>query len=126
MAQNLFQLNCYFENSFYEKIVIEMLEKIVPNIDYPSAFSNWLNVFFNYTEQNIQLAIMGEKATEFAQTINATYSPNLIIAGNNSASNLPFLKSRFEPRETMFYYCKNKTCELPTKNFQTILNTIKL
>ena len=126
MAQNLFQLNCYFENSFYEKIAQEMLEKIVPNIDYPSAFSNWLNVFFNYTEQNIQLAIMGEKATEFAQTINATYSPNLIIAGNKNESNLPFLKSRFEARKTMFYYCKNKTCELPTKNFQTILNAIKL
>lgn len=45
MAGNLFKLHIYFENSYYEEIAQKMLSQVLPNIDYPSAFANWLNVF---------------------------------------------------------------------------------
>ena len=49
MATNLFQLSIYYDNSYYEKIARQMIEIIIPNIDYPSAFSNWLLLFLNYS-----------------------------------------------------------------------------
>ncbi len=126
MAQNLFQLHIYFENSYYNKIAMEMIQKIIPNIDYPSAFSNWLNVFLNYANQNIELAIVGEKAIEFSNQINAQYLPNIILAGSKNQSNLPFLKDRYELDKTLFYLCKNKSCELPTSDFKSIEKRLKL
>ena len=125
MSNNLLQLSCYFENEFYKKIAIEMLEKIIPNIDYPSAFSNWLIVYLNCADQNTTLAIVGEKAIEFVTKINALYCPNLILAGSKNESNLPFLKDRFETGKTMIYKCQNKSCALPTANFDLILADLK-
>ncbi len=121
MANNLFKLNIYFNNSHYEKVVQKMLGNIIPNIDYPSAFSNWLNVFLNYSNQNKELAICGENALEYGSKINNQYFPNIILAGSVKPSNLPFLENRFIEKETLFYVCQNKTCKLPSSNFEEII-----
>ena len=124
MANNLFKLGIYFHNSYYETICMKMLKQIIPNIDYPSGYSNWLNVFMNYSEQNKELGVCGEKALEYLSKINQNYLPNLVIAGTKVATSLPFLKDRFVKNETLFYVCQNQTCLLPTTNFEEVLKGI--
>ena len=126
MANNLFRLGIYFNNPYYESITEKMLQNIIPTIDYPSAFSNWLNVLLNYSEQNKELAICGEKAFNYLALINQQYFPNIIIAGTNIVSKLPFLENRFVEKQTLFYLCQNKTCDIPTTDFQQIINKITL
>jgi len=103
---------------------MKMLKKIIPNIDYPSAYSNWLNVLMNYSEEQKELGICGENALEYLSKINREYHPNLIIAGANRISELPFLKDRFIENEMLFYVCQNQTCQLPTSNFNEVINKI--
>ena len=98
-----------------------MLQHIIPTIDYPSAFSNWLNLLLNFSEDQKEIAICGEKAIEFATKINQHYFPNIVIAGTKSATSLPFLKDRFVENETLFYVCQNQTCLMPTANFEVAL-----
>jgi uncharacterized protein YyaL (SSP411 family) len=124
MANNLFQLSVYFQNQYYESICMKMLNKIIPNIDYPSAYSNWLNVLMNYSEQQKELGICGEMALEYLTKINREYYPNLLLAGANKISELPFLKDRYIENEMLFYVCQNQTCQLPTYNFNEVLNKI--
>jgi uncharacterized protein YyaL (SSP411 family) len=124
MANNLFQLSVYFQNQYYESICMKMLKKIIPNIDYPSAYSNWLNVLMNYSEQQKELGICGEMALEYLTKINREYYPNLLLAGANKISELPFLKDRYIENEMLFYVCQNQTCQLPTSNFNEVLNKI--
>lgn len=124
MANNLFRLGIYFNNSYYESIAEQMVQNILPTIDYPSAFSNWLNVAMNYSEQNKELAICGEKASEYLTQINQKFLPNIIIAGTTVVSKLPFLESRFLENQTLFYLCQNKTCDIPTADFQEIIKRI--
>lgn len=124
MANNLFRLGIYFNNSYYEKTVEKMLQNIIPNIDYPSAFSNWMNVFLNYSDQNKELAICGEKALDYVVKINSQYLPNLVLGGAVKESNLPFLENRFMEKETLFYICQNKTCGLPSMDFGEILTKL--
>jgi len=126
MANNLFKLSIYFNNTYYESICQQMVQNIIPNIDYPSAFSNWLNVLLNFSEQNKELAICGENAIQFLTKINQIYLPNSIIAGSTTDSNLPFLKERFVQNETLFYLCQNKTCEIPTSDFDNLLLNLVL
>ena len=124
MADALFKLNIYFENSYYEKICQQMVQNIVPAVDYPSAFSNWLNVLLHFSEHNKELAICGKNALEYFKKINQNYFPNIIIAGCSTVSKLPFLENRFSEKETLFYLCQNKTCQKPTANFEEIIKEI--
>ena len=124
MGKNLFQLSIYFENSYYEKVSQRMLQNIIPNVDYPSAYSNWMDLALNYSEQNKELAICGDSALEYGSKINSFYFPNVILAGTEKNSNLPFLKNRFNENETLFYLCQNKACSTPSSDFQDIISNL--
>lgn len=126
MGKNLFQLSIYFENSYYEKVSQRMLQNIFPTIEYPSAYSNWMDLALNYSEQNKELAICGELALDYSKKINTIYLPDVVLAGTVKVSNLPFLKDRFEAKQTLFYLCQKKTCQVPSKDFQEILRDLNL
>ena len=124
MGNVLYQLSIYFNHPYYRKISDQMVQKIVPSIDYPSGFSNWLYLYMNESEQNKELAICGTNASEFIGEINANYLPNLIVAGTEKESQLPFLKNRFIEKGTLFYVCQNQTCLLPNSNFEEVLKDL--
>jgi uncharacterized protein YyaL (SSP411 family) len=126
MANNLFRLGIYFNNPYYESTAEQMVQNIIPTIDYPSAFSNWLNVLLNYSELNKELAICSEKALDYLTQINQQYLPNIIISGSKVDSKLPFLTNRFVENQTLFYLCQNKSCEIPTTDFQEIMSKITI
>jgi len=124
MAGNLFKLHIYFDNSYYEEVAQKMLSQLLPNIDYPSAFANWLNVFLNFSDQNRELAVSGNNALENILEIQKQYLPNIIIAGNTKESTLPFLKGRFISGKELFYICQNKTCYLPENKIYSALKKL--
>lgn len=125
MANNLYKLGIYFENSYYEAVAQKMLNHILPNIDYPSAFSNWLHAFLNFSDSNKELAVCGENALENILLLQKEYLPNVVLAATHKPSELPFLKARFEKGKDLFYLCQNKTCEQPLEDIISILNAIK-
>jgi len=124
MAEALFKLSIYFNNTYYEKISRQMLQYIMPTVKYPSAFSNWLHLMMHFSEYNKELVICGSKALEYLKKINANYLPNIIIAGSLADSALPFLEGRFSEKETLFYLCQNKYCLQPTTDFKEISKSI--
>lgn len=126
MGKNLFQLGIYFENSFYEQVSQRMLQHIFSTIEYPSAYSNWMDLALNYSEQNKELAICGDLALEYCSKINGWYLPNIILAGTTEVASLPFLKNRFVDDQTLFYLCQNKTCSSPSADFQQIISALIL
>jgi uncharacterized protein YyaL (SSP411 family) len=125
MAGNLFKLGIYFANTHYESAAEKMLQQIIPGIDYPSAFSNWLDVFLNFSEQNRELAICSENALQYSAEINRLFLPNVVISATAKPSTLPFLENRFAENQTLFYVCQNKTCGLPETDFDKVLEQLK-
>ena len=126
MADVLFKMSIYFENEYYEKIAIQMLQNILPTIDYPSSFANWLNVLLHFFFFFKELAVCGKNAVVDAEKILQNYIPNCIIAGSETESSLPFLKNRFAENETLFYLCQNKTCQKPTSHVEEIISQLKI
>lgn len=122
MANVLYKLSLLFDNGYYEKTALQMLYLIIPNLDYPSAFSNWLNLWMDLSSKNKELAICGANAVNAVKEINSHYLPHIIIAGSTAESTIPFLASRFVNNEELYYICQNKACGLP-KN--TIEETLK-
>ena len=101
-----------------------MASTILPTINYPSGFSNWLDLALNYSDENKELAICGKLALEYCAKTNSKYIPNIVLAGTHKPSNLPFLNERYENEKTLFYLCQNKTCLLPSTDFQQIINDL--
>ena len=51
MARNLYKLSIYFEQPHYEAISRKMMLQIVHAVDYPSAYSNWLQALLDFSER---------------------------------------------------------------------------
>lgn len=126
MASNLFKLSIYFENLNYEEISKKMVLQMIPSIDYPSAFSNWLICALHFSDYQKELAICGNKCLVHLQEINKKYIPFLLLSGCEEKSDLPFLKNRFNNNETLFYICQNKTCLVPKTDILEIYKDLNL
>ncbi|WP_027137756.1 thioredoxin domain-containing protein [Gaetbulibacter saemankumensis] len=114
MAKNLFKLSHYFDEKKYERVAKAMLNNIKPEAsEYPSGYSNWLELMLNYTQPYYEVAIVGTAAKEKLKELNKTFIPNKMIAGSTKNSNLPLLENRYNPQETLIYVCVNKMCKLP-------------
>jgi len=124
MGKNLLQLGIYFNHSYYEKVSQRMLQNIMPSVDYPSAYSNWMDLTLSYSDDNKELAICGDLALEYCSKINTMYLPNVVLAGTEKVSILPFLKDRFVADQTLLYLCQNKTCLIPSSDFQQIISDL--
>lgn len=126
MANNLHLLAILFGNTYYEKTALQMLHHIIPTIDYASAYSNWMNVWMNFSEDNKELAICGENALLNLQKINSNYLPHISVAGTQKSSTLPFLENRFVENNTLFYICQNKSCSIPKNSVEAALDNLKI
>ncbi|NHM06780.1 thioredoxin domain-containing protein [Flavobacterium sp. CYK-4] len=124
MAKNLYRLSVYFHHAYYEKISRSMTKKILPTIDYPSGFSNWLEAAMNFSPEQKELAVCSPKAIHFSEKFSVQYFPNVLLAGTSKNSELPFLSNRFQPEEDLFYVCQNKSCHWPQTDFNCALKEL--
>lgn len=112
MAQNLFKLGHFYDNSNYLNISKQMLINVKPRIkSYASGFSNWASLLLVHVFGVYEIAITGPSAEEKRKEIEKYYIPNKILLGGSSGT-LPLLKDKWST-ETKIYVCQNKTCLLP-------------
>lgn len=126
MANNLYTLGILFHNSHYEKTALQMLNHVIPNIDYGSAFSNWLNLWMNLSTDNKELAVCGADAIAGIKAVQQQYLPHVVLAGSTSPSKIPFLQNRFDEKDTLFYICENRNCQLPVRELTTALDELAI
>ncbi|MFT5762138.1 MAG: hypothetical protein ACI8WA_001264 [Polaribacter sp.] len=126
MAKNLFKLSHYFENEYYLKTSKQMLSNMTSTIqNFGSAYSNWLDLYSNFSGNYYEIAISGSNAKEKLTELNKKYIPNKLICGSETKSSLPLLKDRYLEDKTLLYVCVNKTCNLPIENTNEAINQIK-
>ena len=103
-----------------------MLNHVIPNIDYGSAFSNWLNLWMNLSTDNKELAVCGADAIAGIKAVQQQYLPHVVLAGSTSPSKIPFLQNRFDEKDTLFYICENRNCQLPVRELTTALDELAI
>ncbi len=126
MARNLVKLSRYFDQMEYKKVAEKMINTIVANIDYPSAFSNWLLAFLDSNPNTIELAISSDDAVQILHELQQHYLPNVIFAGTNKPSEIPLLSGRYLADKTVFYLCRNNACDAPTESLEKILAELNI
>ncbi len=123
MAKNLSALSIYYSENRFREMVDRMLENILPSINYPSAFANWLDLYLTI-DSRFEIAITGANAFANATQINNEYFPGLIIAAAENTSDLPFLTDRFSEKD-QFFICENGSCQLPLHSLEDAVTMLR-
>ena len=117
LAESLFKLSHYYSNNDHKNKAKQMLSNMNNKFESaPSAYSNWLSLYLNYSNPYYEVAISGTDALEKLKEVNNYYLPNILIAGSTSDSKLPIMESRFIEDDTYIYVCVNGACKLPVEN----------
>ena len=126
MAKNLHKLGHFYNNAHYLKTSKQMLKNMIPMMqNYGSAYSNWLDLYSNFSQEYYEIAISGADAKEKLHEINQEYIPNKLLCGSLTKSALPLLLDRFNKNKTLLYVCVNNTCQLPLEKTNAALKLIK-
>ncbi len=117
LAKNLFKLGHYYSNNVYSARAKQMLNNMNDQLEKsPSAYSNWLSLYMNYSNPYYEVAISGTNALDKLNEVNRYYLPNILIAGATSDSKLPIMESRFIEDDTYIYVCVDGACKLPVEH----------
>ncbi len=127
MAKNLFKLAHYFDDKTFETTASQMLHTIQKDItNYPSSYSNWLDLMLNYTNPYYEVAIVGSSAKDKLYNFKQHYVPNALIVGSTTEhEDMPLLARRFNPDKTLIYVCVNKACKLPVTTAEAAIKLIE-
>ncbi|MDC8005780.1 thioredoxin domain-containing protein [Aureisphaera galaxeae] len=126
MAKNLFVLSHHFDEKKYAETSQQMLKNIAHEMEkYPSGFSNWLDLLAHYQSKYYEIVVVGTEAQSKLKELNKNYLPNTLIAGSDTAGELPLLKGRFLDNKTLIYVCVNNTCKLPVTETEAALKLLK-
>ena len=125
MADNLYTLSIYFENSHFENVSLEMLNKMLPTIDYASAFSNWLSLYLKSNKPHQIITVSGTEARVLYHEIIKLYLPNIMVVAHTKTTELPLVKHLNGQNDTMLTFCEGTTCSHPMKSIEELLDFLK-
>jgi uncharacterized protein YyaL (SSP411 family) len=60
-----------------------------------------------------EVAIVGERSAELADSLRRAYVPDVIYAGGNKEGDLPLLEGKLQPGQTTIYVCESGLCRRP-------------
>ena len=126
MAKNLMRLGIMLDNENYKTLSINMLYGVLDVVKrYPSSFSKWASVVLSVVHAPYEIAVVGEKAFDTTQAINAMFLPNkILMASVKEDETLPLLRGREIADETLIYVCQNYTCRMPVKTIEEFKKVI--
>lgn len=124
MANNLYKLGKILSQEHYIEQAQQMLANVEEKIfDYPTGFSNWIQLYLNFTYPFKEIVIVGEQAKEFMQEIQTYYIPNAIFVGSKT-ENLEITKNRMVENQTGIHICENYACMMPVYEVDKALEMI--
>ena len=125
LAEGLFKLGHYYSDKAYAILAKQMLSNISSDmVKAPSGYTNWLNLYLNYSNPYYEVAISGPDAEEKLKEINTAFLPNILTLASNKDSEMPLLKNKYNDDETLIYVCVNGTCKLPVADVSDAINQI--
>lgn len=110
MAQNLWLLGLLFENEYYQKITKQMAQKVLPSIDYGSAFSEWLQLNIWLQNEFENHIFVGNNIKEVYVKELSLFNYNRHLIGANIKEMYYFLEKKYKINKNLLYVCNNLTC----------------
>jgi uncharacterized protein YyaL (SSP411 family) len=124
MAKALFKLGKLLDRGHYHTIARQMLQNVLPLVDYGQSFSNWGLLHLYFTKPYFEIAISGVNAHDLAASMQSVYFPGLVYAVSKEPSSLPLLQNRHTEAGTI-YVCVDNACHLPVNGINEAMEIIR-
>lgn len=115
MSRNLFYLGIIFKNNYFMTLAREMTNRIIGQIEYASAFSEWLtnDLIFNRTFEYI---VVKNSTKEEVESVNKKNTFKIIL---DNSLNLPILDD-YKNQDKKFQVCNLNSCRIQTNDITEI------
>ena len=126
MARNLFRLSYLLDRPDYLESAQKMLSLVSGNMnEYPSGYSNWLQLMLDLSGNHFEVGIAGKNALALLNELQENYLPHVIFCAGKTENDLPLLKNRFVPEKTLIYICRNNACQLPVETVEEAIAVLR-
>lgn len=126
MAWNLIHLgtHIYDDEMIHKgKSMLAQAKNLI--IQEPEYMSNWVLSMIEVSSNFAEVIIVGPKAFEYVNEINAEFIPNKIISASLTESEqLPFTSKSILDGKTTIYVCFDKSCKQPTSEIDMALGQL--
>jgi len=127
MADNLYRLGLYFDESRWKEKSIQMASSLVNAIvRYPTSFGTWSCILLEISTGVNEIVIISEESQRILNQVLKEYIPHKIIMSATDGSNsFPLLSGKERSNETALYLCRNYTCENPVSSISALIDLIR-
>ena len=115
MSRNLFYIGLIHNNKHFINTAKQMTARVIGNIDYASAYSDWLLNKFIF-ENNFEYIVLKNLDTDVLKTINK-YNNNKLILWKEL--NLPILMN-YKNQKMNYQVCNENSCRLSSNDFNEL------
>lgn len=126
MAANLFELGIMLDNSQWQQIAKNMVEKVKNLIvNEPRFMNTWAEVLLKMAIPPAEIAIIGPEAMQMRLELGQVPYFNTLFSGTTTSSQLPLLENRTTLNDkTTIYVCYNKACRLPVNSTEEAIKQL--
>ncbi|HNC32118.1 MAG TPA: thioredoxin domain-containing protein, partial [Cyclobacteriaceae bacterium] len=126
MVQNLFHLGIMLDRDDWKTKATEMAESISHLIsEEPNYMSNWGIVLAEIKAGLAEVVFTGESGLSRKHQFKKQYQPFALVMGSDKPSRLPLLRDKTQGDSELIYVCYNKTCKLPVKTVEEVVQQLK-
>lgn len=112
MCRLLRRLGIHLRNETWQAMAVQMLERVLPAVDYASGYSHWMLSAIEHITPSPEIVLIGAEAAANAARMQRHFIPGRIIAASTLASSLPLLADK-KTAEDGIYVCHAGTCYAP-------------
>lgn len=128
MATNLYHLGMLLDIEEYTakaNVMLQRIDRVVTMA--PQDLGHWASFYSQRTYPTAEIAIVSNEPIDDMHKINEQFIPNKVLVGKKSSdsSGLALLEGRLLiNKESTFYLCYNKACQLPVNNANDIFKQL--
>lgn len=123
MAWNLYKAGILLGEEGWKRQSVQMLESVKEGVmKYPNSFGVWANLMLEMAQGTHEILVLGSNADEKGAALLKHYIPNkVVMLATEINEQYPLMQQRSVTAETLYYVCRDYTCQLPQKDDQEVL-----
>ena len=123
MALNLYKAGVLLGENGWKRQSAQMLEVVLEGvIKYPNSFGVWANLMLEMAQGTHEILVLGPEAHEKGTELLTHYIPNKVVMfATELDDQYPLMQQKSVTGDTLYYVCRDYTCQLPQKDQQAVL-----
>jgi uncharacterized protein YyaL (SSP411 family) len=126
MADNLYRLGLYFDESNWKEKSAKMISSLINAIvRYPTSFGGWACILLEISIGTNEIVVISEESQRILIQVLKVYIPHKVIMSATEGSNsFPLLSGKEKNKEAALYLCRDYTCENPVSTISALIDLI--